>query len=80
MTEKPTTFRDVIKLWGRIRRFAERLDQPYKRVSKWYERGYIDVLHWDPVIEAVRADHGIELTHADLHAMTVAHRQSREAA
>ena len=77
MTPKPTTFRDIIDLWPRRRQLAARLNYPAKRIYKMHDRNFIDLCHWDDLIAAVHADHGITLTHADLHAMAVATKQER---
>jgi hypothetical protein len=97
MTTKPSTFIEIIDLYedpplsGKrpasrppstgVKRLAARLGYPEKRVYKWRSRNIIGLSYWGPVLEAVRSDHGIHLTFADLYAMRMAQRQvAQEAA
>ncbi len=77
---QPMTFRELLKLWPDLSAAASALEQPHKRVDKWYRRNLIRPRYWPAVIAGVRACHGIDLSADDLLRMTLRGEAQQEVA
>lgn len=54
MTEKLTTFEDVLALWDTPKALSEALGVPYINAQAMKARGSIAVGHWPKVVELLR--------------------------
>lgn len=73
MTNKPTTFAELVSLWKPIRLLASDLGCKRHTVYQWRLRGSsINPIHWPALTQKARERHGLELTPDDFYRMAVA--------
>lgn len=67
---KPTNFREVMNLYPSRAACARAFRvKKVDSLRKMYVRGSIPTKYFPSVVEALKRDHGIKMTLADLHAM-----------
>jgi hypothetical protein len=74
MTNKPSTFAELLDNWPTPKALSADLDVPYINAQQMKRRRSVDVAHWPRLIDLLAAK-GIALTNDDLVAMAIKRRE-----